>query len=473
MRRRLAVHLGALGASMAVVLSLATVAAGREPGPAVRQQADLQGLDQTLVSVQQRQADLADDLDVLHASSDEVAASLDAISANVAAQQQLTDRATSAADEARQAWSAALAEVQRKQADVDVLESILQQMAVSLYTRPPLDDTVQALVTISPNDAPAALALARFRVEDVAGVLRANRAALAALAEAELTAERSRTVAERTEAAEKGKLAELETARIQQHNFATEVSDRIERAMSEAAGLRGRDAELSAQIQARELALAARLRDSLTRGTPPGVDPDPDPDDDGSGTSGGGAPLPVTTTTSLPPSGGGGGSGPTTTTVPPPGPTTTTTPPSTTTTIRVVIPPIVITPVDTTWVSGVEVATSIADRYAAMVAAAAAEGISLEGYGYRNILEQIAIRREICGPTDYDIYVKPSWECSPPVAIPGRSMHERGLAIDFTEAGFLIRTRSHPVIEWLTVHAAAYGFYNLPSEPWHWSTTGG
>ena len=471
MRRRLAVHLCALGASMAIVVSLASVAAGREPGPgpATRQQADLQGLDQTLVSVQQRQADLADNLDVLHASSDDVATSLDAISANVAAQQQLTDRATSAAENTRQAWAAALAEVQRKQAEVDTLDAVLQQMAISLYTRPPLDDTVQALVNISPNDVPAALALARFRVEDVAGVLRANRAALADLAEAELTAERSRGEAERSEAAEKNKLSELKSARVQQHNFASEVSDRIERAMSEAAGLRGQDAELSAQIQARELALAARLRDSLTGdsltgGTPPGGT--------GTGTGGGAGPPPVTTTTSLPPS-GGGGSGPTTTTAPPPGPTTTTAPPSTTTTIRVVIPPIVITPVDTTWVSGVEVATSIADRYAAMVAAAAVERISLEGYGYRNILEQIAIRREICGPTDYDIYVKPSWECSPPVAIPGRSMHERGQAVDFTASGFLIRTRDHPVVEWLTVHAAAYGFYNLPSEPWHWSTTGG
>ena len=27
-------------------------------------------------------------------------------------------------------------------------------------------------------------------------------------------------------------------------------------------------------------------------------------------------------------------------------------------------------------------------------------------------------------------------------------------------------------IRWLAGNAASFGFYNLPSEPWHWSTTG-
>ena len=26
--------------------------------------------------------------------------------------------------------------------------------------------------------------------------------------------------------------------------------------------------------------------------------------------------------------------------------------------------------------------------------------------------------------------------------------------------------------KWLKANAARYGFYNLPSEAWHWSTTG-
>ena len=38
--------------------------------------------------------------------------------------------------------------------------------------------------------------------------------------------------------------------------------------------------------------------------------------------------------------------------------------------------------------------------------------------------------------------------------------------------GDLIRSRSHPAFSWLADNAERFGFYNLPSEPWHWSTTG-
>ena len=51
-------------------------------------------------------------------------------------------------------------------------------------------------------------------------------------------------------------------------------------------------------------------------------------------------------------------------------------------------------------------------------------------------------------------------------------MHERGLAIDFTYAGRVIGSRSSPAYKWLAANTSRYGFYNLPSEPWHWSTNG-
>ncbi len=66
----------------------------------------------------------------------------------------------------------------------------------------------------------------------------------------------------------------------------------------------------------------------------------------------------------------------------------------------------------------------------------------------------------------------PSSQCRPPTARPGASMHEQGKAIDFTYGGRTIGTRSSPGYKWLAAHAASYGFYNLPSEPWHWSTNG-
>jgi LAS superfamily LD-carboxypeptidase LdcB len=50
-------------------------------------------------------------------------------------------------------------------------------------------------------------------------------------------------------------------------------------------------------------------------------------------------------------------------------------------------------------------------------------------------------------------------------------MHERGLAIDFTQNGQTI-SRGSSGFAWLSAHAASYGLYNLPSEPWHWSVNG-
>ena len=129
--------------------------------------------------------------------------------------------------------------------------------------------------------------------------------------------------------------------------------------------------------------------------------------------------------------------------------------------------------VQTAYVRGIEVNVAIAPNLERMMAAAEKDGIILTGSGYRTIAEQIAIRRAVCGPTDYDIWVKPSWECSPPVARPGFSMHQLGLAVDFTlNGGDLVRNGGDRIVLWLKAHAGEYGFINLPSEPWHWSVNG-
>ena len=65
----------------------------------------------------------------------------------------------------------------------------------------------------------------------------------------------------------------------------------------------------------------------------------------------------------------------------------------------------------------------------------------------------------------------PSSSCSPPTARPGQSMHERGLAIDFTEGGRVLNRTSASFL-WLSENAADFGFFNLPSEAWHWSVNG-
>jgi LAS superfamily LD-carboxypeptidase LdcB len=122
---------------------------------------------------------------------------------------------------------------------------------------------------------------------------------------------------------------------------------------------------------------------------------------------------------------------------------------------------------------GIWVHESIASNVAQLLADADAAGISLAGGGYRDPEGQIRVRKSNCGTSDYAIWEMPASQCRPPTARPGSSMHERGLAIDFTYNGSIIGRRSGPAWDWLAANAANYGLYNLPSEPWHWSTNGG
>jgi LAS superfamily LD-carboxypeptidase LdcB len=69
--------------------------------------------------------------------------------------------------------------------------------------------------------------------------------------------------------------------------------------------------------------------------------------------------------------------------------------------------------------------------------------------------------------------------CRVPTARPGTSEHEKGLAVDFTYNGQTIcfprpgsQCSGNPAFDWLKANAHRYGLKNLPSEAWHWSTTG-
>lgn len=127
----------------------------------------------------------------------------------------------------------------------------------------------------------------------------------------------------------------------------------------------------------------------------------------------------------------------------------------------------------------IDVSAALAPHLDALLQAAARDGIRLGGGGFRDPSEQIAVRRNNCGTSHFAIYLMPSSGCRPPTARPGSSQHERGLAIDFSfEGGTICFPRrsadcaGNAAFEWLKTHAAEYGLYNLPSEAWHWSTTG-
>jgi LAS superfamily LD-carboxypeptidase LdcB len=121
--------------------------------------------------------------------------------------------------------------------------------------------------------------------------------------------------------------------------------------------------------------------------------------------------------------------------------------------------------------NGIQVAASLRPKLAALLAAAASDGVILSGGGYRNSSQQIALRRAHCGSSNYAVYQMRASGCHPPTARPGSSQHERGLAVDFTQNGSALR-RGTSGYNWMRAHANKYGFFNLPSEPWHWSTTG-
>ncbi len=121
---------------------------------------------------------------------------------------------------------------------------------------------------------------------------------------------------------------------------------------------------------------------------------------------------------------------------------------------------------------GVVVDVTIAGQVAAMMAAADSAGLHLSGGGFRSYAEQVELRRQHCGGSSYDISQRPPGECSPPTALPGTSMHQWGLAVDWSNVGSLIASHSNPAWQWLSSNAGRFGFANLPSAPWHWSSNG-
>jgi len=123
-------------------------------------------------------------------------------------------------------------------------------------------------------------------------------------------------------------------------------------------------------------------------------------------------------------------------------------------------------------VQGINVHESIAVDLDRLLNSARADGINLGGWGYRSSDKQVDLRRLHCGSSEYEIWDMPAFACSPPTARPGRSMHERGLAVDFTYNGASMTLRLNPGFQWLEAHAREFGFVNLPSEPWHWSNGG-
>jgi peptidoglycan hydrolase CwlO-like protein len=361
-------------------------------------------------NVRSEQAKVAAKVNALESSQEQVMAALQAMEENVRGQQAVLSEA-------------------RRQAEVSAAEAAQAERDAAQTTRdlePPGEELMRRFEAASAQEDATRNAFLNMQSRSDSDVIDQLRSTKARLEEELARAQAAKSAAETHAAEAEGALQSLSVAQSQQQAYASQVRQRLDETLSDAAFLSRMDAELGRQIAAEAAALAKAVGGVPSSGS-------------GSGSS----------NTTTPPSSGSG----TTTTTPPSGNNPYPTPSLTT-------------------VNGITVASSVADRVRGLLNAAAADGINLSGYGYRDFNAQIALRRQNCGTTQYAIWEMPPDACSPPTARPGYSYHERGLAIDFMANGRFINSRSNPGFVWLAANAGRFGFYNLPSEPWHWDTRG-
>lgn len=367
-----------------------------------------------------KRAERAANLDLLNANEAEVRAAIATLDAHVAAQTQRVAQAQDALAQAMVQVTKATAAEAAKRAEIAELTLLAQEFAVNAFINPTISMGGMSMLAVdadSLTDVETAKIMVDAKNEhdrDVLADLEVARKELTGLRRAAQRAERAAEVAA-DEAATA--LGELEAARAEQTELRNRILADIDSTEGEIAFLDAAEADLRAQIAADEAKVAAMIAEqkAALRAEL--------------------APSATKSVTSAGPSGPAGPSG---------------------SNLRTV--------------AGFTVHADIADALELLVADAAADGIILKGWGWRDSQRQIDLRIANGCP---DVYTAPPSSCRVPTARPGTSLHEIGLAVDFTNNGASINSRSNPAFVWLAAHAADYGFYNLPSEPWHWSVTGG
>lgn len=415
------------GVAAAVAVSMLPLTMGSAEAARQQDGKSLQQLQREREQVRQQKTSQASQVNALKASDSEVTSALSALSSNVSAQQDRVEEAERAVAQATSEQQAAEAAQAQKQQELDAITAQMKTSAVEAYVTAGSGDTFATIGSDDINDAVNKRTLLSMRAGKDQSLVEQFRSVQEDLeiqrAAAQSAAEKART----KEAEVESRLDELNAAYSEQQQFAAQVEQRLDAALAEADSLASLDAGLSRSINDKQAEIAravaaeraareARAKASASRAAAVV--------NSGSGAGGGGGTAPSIT-----------GSG------------------------------------EIVTVGGIRIHQSVANNLAAMISAAAAAGISLSGGGYRDPAGQIAVRRNNCGSSNYAIYEMPASSCSPPTARPGSSMHERGLAIDFTQGGSTL-TRGSSAFAWLKANAAGFGFYNLPSEPWHWSTNG-
>ncbi len=412
---------------MLVAVAVSFLPVGNPPASARRSDdgASLSQMQRERERVRREKASKAGQVDVLRATDAEVADALAALSANVSAEKDRLEEAQRAVARAKAEQTAAEEAQAAKQRELDALTEQMKRSAVEAYVR--MGSSSDALSTLGEedvNDAVKKRTLLSMRANENIDLAERFRSVQEDLEVERARAEEAGRRATEQQAAVESRVKELDRAYQQQQAFAAQVEQRLESALAEAQALESLDAGLSQRISSRqaEIAKAAQRAAEAARRAQ-ASQASRSSSGGGSSRGGGGAPPPIA------------GSG------------------------------------EIVSVGGIRVHRSIAGNVQALLSAAAADGIHLSGGGFRDPAGQISVRRNNCGTSHYAIYEMPASSCRPPTARPGMSMHERGLAIDFTQGGSTLN-RSSSGFHWLKANASRYGLYNLPSEPWHWSTNG-
>jgi len=367
------------------------------------------------------------DLDVQRADEVDIEVAFGDIRDNVEAQMAALDEAQAAVTAAEFALAVAQGKVDETQAEIDGLVMQADEVVVRAFVSPAAETAIDALTTQTPSDAAMKQALLDIQATADADVLADLQQAQDELEERQEAERAAAHEAERKRGDAEQALADLRSAVDQQVAFTAAVEDRLNRNLAEAAHLEETDPERAAELRAQQEALAAQIDESRSA-----LENEEALEDAGVDPSSVSSDGPSTIT---PISGG-------------------------------------VVAVSCPAGGAIDIAGEIAGEVQGLLNRAHEQGVPLCGNGYRDPAEQIALRRQHCGSSDYAIYEAPASSCSPPTAPPGASMHERGLAIDFTYAGGGTIGCGGDAYDFLDANAADFGLYNLPGECWHWSTNG-
>jgi peptidoglycan hydrolase CwlO-like protein len=390
-----------------------------------------------------RGGELAIDTDPMQADTADVDETLDSLTENVDEQLGQLESARAALREIDTSLASVRESIDETETKITGLEGQSDDVVVEAFMNPPTESSLDTLTADSLSDATVKMSILDTQADanaDVLGDLADAREELEAQkadeAELEDAYEEARDASE-------SELIDLQGAQSQQALFIAQVQERLDKNLSEAEALKGIDPELAASIEAREGEVATKVQEvrdaeatqrALETLALQQAQAEREAQEAAAAQAAADAPSTSGDVTV------GAASGSLTSVACPTGGSIT---------------------IDSSMASGLE----------GLLSAAAADGYPMCGGGYRDPAEQIALREANCGTSYYDIYEAPSSSCSPPTARPGTSNHEQGLAVDFTCDGSTMSS-GMGCFGWMNDHANSYGFYNLPSEPWHWSNDG-